>query len=154
VVTQLVAGARSLTKREDTAELKLAALVVNHVVLHALRPKESTLGDSELRSLSPEHVRMNVHHRDQYERVVLRVLQAGAKEGRFTLIEPKLTAYAIIAQSSHVGTWYRAGGRLGLKEVTEAYVGLALRTVAAAPVSAADVARLVDDAHVLHQALV
>src|ERR1700729_1567843 len=66
VVTQLINGARRLTKREKTPELKLAALVVNHVVLHALRPKESTLGDSELRSLTPEHLRINVRHRDQY----------------------------------------------------------------------------------------
>lgn len=152
VVTQLVSGARSLIKREKTAELKLAAVVVNHVVLHALRPKESTLGDSELRSLSAEHVRINVRHRDQYERVVLRVLQEGATEGRFELIEPKLTAYAIIAQSSHVGTWYRARGRLALDQVTETYVGLALRTVAAAPVPAEDVGRLVRDADALHRA--
>jgi AcrR family transcriptional regulator len=152
VITELVSGARSLIRRERAAELKLAAVVVNHVVLHALRPKESTLGDSELRSLSPEHVRINVRHRDQYERVVLRVLEDGAKDGRFELIEPKLTAYAIIAQSSYVGVWYRAGGRLGLEQVAEAYVELALRTVSAGPVLGEDVRRLVHDANAFHQA--
>ncbi len=153
VVTQLINGARRLTKREKTPELKLAALVVNHVVLHALRPKESTLGDSELRSLTPEHLRINVRHRDQYERIVLRVLTEGAEAQQFRLIEPKLSAYAIIAQSSHVGTWYRSGGRLDLKQVAEAYVGMALRTVAGPPVSGEDVKRLVDDADTLHQSL-
>jgi AcrR family transcriptional regulator len=153
VVTQLINGARRLTKREQTPELKLAALVVNHVVLHALRPKESTLGDSELRSLTPEHLRINVRHRDQYERIVLRVLTEGAQAQRFRLIEPKLSAYAIIAQSSHVGTWYRSGGRLDLTQVADAYVGMALRTVAGPSVSGEDVKRLVRDADALHQSL-
>jgi TetR/AcrR family transcriptional regulator, cholesterol catabolism regulator len=154
VVRQLIVGARHLIAREQTPEHRLAGLVVNHVVLHAMRPKESTLGDSELRSLTKEHLRTNIRHRDEYERLVLSVLDEGADARRFSLIEPKLTSYTIIAQSSHVGTWYRTSGRLSLQDVASAYVALALRTVAAEPLSEDDVQRLVADALLFHEAFV
>ena len=83
---------------------------------------------------------------------MLSVLDEGADAGRFSLIERKLTSFAIIAQSSHVGTWYRASGRLSLQDVASAYVALALRTVAAEPLSEDDVQRPVADAGLLYKA--
>jgi TetR/AcrR family transcriptional regulator, cholesterol catabolism regulator len=152
VVRQLIVGAKHLVAREQTPEQRLAGVVVNHVVLHAMRPKESTLGDSELRSLTKQHLRTNVRHRDDYERVVVGVLEDGRAAGCFSLIDAKLTAYALIAHSSHVGTWYRASGRLSLEEVADAYVALALRMVAADSLPEADVVRLVRDAQAFHEA--
>jgi AcrR family transcriptional regulator len=153
VVKQLVLGARHLVDNERTHEQRLASLVVNHVVLHAMRPKESTLGDSELRSLTQKHLRANVRHRDEYERLVVEVLEGGAADSTFSLIDTKLTAYAIIAHSSHVGTWYRPGGRLTVGAVAEAYVDLALRMVDAESLPTEDVQRLVEDAESFHAAL-
>jgi AcrR family transcriptional regulator len=152
VVRQLIVGAKHLVAREQTPEHRLAGVVVNHVVLHAMRPKESTLGDSELRSLTKQHLRTNVRHRDEYERVVVGVLEDGRTAGCFNLIEPKLTAYAVIAHSSHVGTWYRGNGRLSLETVADAYVALALRMVAASPLPEGDIKRLVRDAQAFHEA--
>jgi AcrR family transcriptional regulator len=152
VVRQLIVGAKHLVAREQTAEHRLAGLVVNHVVLHAMRPKESTLGDSELRSLTKQHLRTNVRHRDDYERVVVGVLEDGDAAGSFSLIDTKLTAFAVIAHSSHVGTWYRATGRLSLQAVANAYVALALRMVAAEQLPEDDIVRLVGDAHSFHEA--
>jgi TetR/AcrR family transcriptional regulator, cholesterol catabolism regulator len=151
VMRQLIGGARHLIAHERTPEHRLAALVVNHVVLHATRPKESTLGDSELRSLTKRHFRTNIRRRDEYERLVMSILNEGVDAGRFSLIEPKLTTYAIIAQSSHVGTWYRASGRLSLQDVASAYMALALRSVAAEPLSEDDVQRLLADARLFHE---
>jgi AcrR family transcriptional regulator len=150
VVSQLILGSREVAQREPTPELQLAALVVNHVVLHALRPRESTLGDSELRSLTGARHQANVGHRDEYEQLVIDILEGGVRAGRFDLIDPKLTAYAVIAQSSHVGTWFREPGRLGLADVAEVHVGLALRMVAAEPVSHEDVIRLVERVQAFH----
>jgi hypothetical protein len=122
------------------------------IALETYVPKESTLGDSELRSLTKQHLRTNVRHRHDYERVVVGVLEDGRGAGCFSLIDAKLTAYALIAHSSHVGTWYRASGRLSLEAVADAYVALALRMVAADPLPEADVVRLVRDAQAFHEA--
>jgi AcrR family transcriptional regulator len=150
VVKQLVLGARHLVDNERTHEQRLASLVVNHVVLHAMRPKESTLGDSELRSLTKKHLRANVRHRDEYERLVVDVLEAGGSDGAFSLIDTKLTAYAIIAHSSHVGTWYRRDGRMSVGDVAEVYVDLALRMVDAESLPKDDVQRLIANAESFH----
>ena len=151
VLEQLLDGARELIKREETPRLELAATVVNHVVLHALRPKETTLGDSELRSLTGERREVNIRTRDAYEEMVVDVLKRGRDEGAFDVINDKLTAYAIIAQASHVGTWYDATGRLSLEQVAQVQVGLALRMVSAEPVAATEVRRLVEDVRAFHE---
>jgi AcrR family transcriptional regulator len=151
VLEQLLDGARALVKRQQSPGLQLAALVVNHVVLHALRPKETTLGDSELRSLTGERLEVNIRIRDTYERLVVDVLERGLQDGAFDIIDVRLTAYAIIAQSSHVGTWYDPNGRLSLEQVTKVHVELALRMVAAAPVPATDIRRLVREVRAHHE---
>jgi TetR/AcrR family transcriptional regulator, cholesterol catabolism regulator len=150
VLEQLFAGARWLSERQERHELKLAALVVNHVVLHALRPKETTLGDSELRSLTGDRRAVNIRIRDTYERLVVDVLDRGAKDGAFEVIDTKLTAFAIIAQASHVGTWYHAGGRLSLEGVTDVHVRLALRLVGAEPIAGDELNRLVAEVREYH----
>jgi AcrR family transcriptional regulator len=150
VLEQLLAGARDVSSRQETHELELAGVVVNHVVLHALRPKETTLGDSELRSLSGERRAVNIRIRDTYEQLVLDVIERGAGSGSFNVIDAKLTAYAIIAQASHVGTWYHARGRLSLDAVTDVHVGLALRMVDAGPIAPGELSRLVAEVREFH----
>jgi hypothetical protein len=125
--------------------------MVNHVVLHALRPKETTLGDSELRSLTGERRAVNIGTRDRYEHLVVSVLERGERDGIFDVIDAKLTAFALIAQSSHVGTWYDGKGRLSLDQVIDVHVALALRMVAGPPVPDEGVRRLAQDAREFHE---
>jgi TetR/AcrR family transcriptional regulator, cholesterol catabolism regulator len=153
VIEQLTLGAKRLVASEDRHDLKLAALVVNHVVLHTLRPKETTLGDTELRSLTDSRRAANIRARDKYEGFVVGVLEDGAKHASFDLLDPKLCAYALIAQSSNVGIWYRQDGRLPLEEVAFVHVGLALRAVGAEPVERREVDRLCQAAREFHAAL-
>jgi TetR/AcrR family transcriptional regulator, cholesterol catabolism regulator len=150
VIEQLTLGAKRLAANEDRHELKLAAVVVNHVVLHTLRPKATTLGDTELRSLTGTRRAANIRARDKYERFFVGVLQDGAKHAGFDLLDPKLCAYALIAQGSNVGIWYRQDGRLALEDVAYVQVGLALRAVGAEPVERDAVSRLCDAARQLH----
>lgn len=153
VLSQLVRGIDEVVMLESRHELRLAALVISHVVLHTVRPAETTLGDSELRSLTGERYEASLRHRHAYQDHVVRILRNGAADDRFDLIDPKLTAYSIMAQSSHVGTWFRKTGRLSLTKAAEIYAGLALRQAAAQPVAAKDVVRLVDTTTEFHRSL-
>jgi TetR/AcrR family transcriptional regulator, cholesterol catabolism regulator len=152
VLDQLLDGAVWMVERRNAPRVELAGIVVNHVVLHALRPKETTLGDSELRSLTGERRAVNIRTRDAYEQLVVGVLERGEREGVFDIIDTKITAYAIIAQSSHVGTWYEPRGRLSLDAITDIYVGLALRLVGCAPLPTGEVRNLVQEVVALHDA--
>ena len=58
-----------------------------------------------------------------------------------------------MAQSSHVGTWYRESGRLSLPQVAETYVTLAFRMVGAEPLHSDTVRSLVDRLRAFHEAL-
>ena len=88
---------------------------------------------------------------DVYERLVFDVLVRGDTAGAFDVIDAKLTTYAIIAQASHVGTWYQALGRLTLEQVTDIQVGLALRLAGAEAVPRAEVTRLVAEVAAFHE---
>jgi AcrR family transcriptional regulator len=147
---QLIAGARAALDQEERPEQRLAALVINHVVLHALRPKEAILGETELRSLTGERLERAVRMRDEYEALVLRVLVQGAKGG-FDVLDLKLTGYSIISQCTNVGIWYREGGRLPLEDVVAVYARLGLRAAGAASVDEETIGRLAAGARAFHE---
>lgn len=149
-VRPLTAGAKQLSSLEPEPELKLAAIVANHVVLHALKPTTATLADSELRSLAGPMREEHLRARDEYEGLVIDVLRRGSRAGRFDLLDPKLVAYALIAQSSNVGIWYDPSGRLRLERIATIHIAMAMRLVAADPVADADVRRICDAARAFH----
>jgi TetR/AcrR family transcriptional regulator, cholesterol catabolism regulator len=148
---QLIAGARCALDREERPARRLAALAINHVVVHALRPKEAILGETELRSLTGERLEHALGMRDEYEGLVLGVLEQGRASGDFDLLDLKLTGYAVISQCTNVGIWYREDGRLGLEDVGGVYARLALRAVGAAAVDASGIGHLATGAREFHE---
>jgi AcrR family transcriptional regulator len=139
---QLIAGLRMVLGENVSEGRALAGLVVNHVIMHTLRPKEATLGDTELRSLSGARSEEILRMRDEYQDLVIGVLERGLEAGTFTILEPKLTAFSIIAQCTNVGIWFRADGRLALEEIAHVYANLALRMVGSASVDQKAIADL------------
>jgi hypothetical protein len=117
------------------------AVVVHHVVLHALRPLEATLGETELRSLTGDRLDLAVAKRDAYEAIIVGVLADGVHRGAFAPLDPKLTAFAVISMCTNVGIWYRPDGRLTLSEVAHAYATMATRLAGAPPADPALVDR-------------
>jgi hypothetical protein len=103
--------------------------------MHAQWPKEAILGDTELRSLTGERRKVVQRLRDEYERLLTDILADGREARAFELLDEKLTAYAILAQCTHVGTWYERRGRLTLTEVAFDYVAFGLRLAGAAPIA-------------------
>jgi TetR/AcrR family transcriptional regulator, cholesterol catabolism regulator len=127
----LLEGARVGVAKEAEPDRQLAAVVVCHVLMHAYRPKETILGDTELRSLTGQRRQRVQALRDAYERLVVGVLSAGRAAGTFDVLDDKLTAYAVLAQCTNVGVWYDRKGRMGLDEIAFVYVNFALRMVGA-----------------------
>jgi TetR/AcrR family transcriptional regulator, cholesterol catabolism regulator len=148
---QLVAGVRTVLDEEQRPDRQLAGCVVHHVVIHALRPKETTLGETELRSLTGKRRRHVLQMRDHYENLVLGVLEAGVRDGLFRALDSKLSTYAIISQCTNVGIWYREGGRLRLDEIAAVYANLALRIVGGPEAEQATVSRLAAAARAFHE---
>jgi AcrR family transcriptional regulator len=140
-MTLLADGVREAVALQPDPAARLAAVVVHHVALHALRPREATLGETELRSLTGERLQLAVARRDAYEAIVVGVLDEGVRTGAFEPLDPKLTAFAVISMCTNVGIWYRPDGRLTLSEVARSYAAMATRLAGAAPVGPALVDR-------------
>lgn len=110
----------------DPAE-RLAAAVKTHVMFHAERAKEVFIGNSELRSLSPDHRAHVVGLRDAYEQRIASILQEGAANGLFDVPDSKLLAYAIMSIGTQVSSWYRPDGRYELSDISALYGDFILR---------------------------
>jgi AcrR family transcriptional regulator len=132
---ELIDRVRVGTEQHAAPDHKLATLIIHHVLMHAHRPKEAILGDTELRSLTGERRKVVQRLRDEYERLLTEILTEGRDAGAFELLDEKLTAFAILAQCTHVGTWYARRGRLPLPEVARAYVGFGLRLAGAGAIA-------------------
>ena len=120
VLDQLLEGARSSWPGARTAPRAASwprsSSTTSCCTRCARRRRRS--GDSELRSLTGERRERQHPHPRRLRAARDRRARGGPEAGAFDIIDIKLTAYAIIAQASHVGTWYQPDGRLSLEEVT------------------------------------
>ena len=115
----------------------LRRFVAFHIEFHAVRRDEVFIGNAELRSLSEAHRREIVALRDSYERRLEAILRAGMAAGALKPGDVRVAGYALIAMLSGVCTWYRPGGRLGVKQLVRQYTRLALGAVGADAAAAA-----------------
>jgi AcrR family transcriptional regulator len=148
---ELIDRVRVGTEQQTAPERKLATLIIHHVLMHAHRPKEAILGDTELRSLTGERRKVVQRLRDEYESLLVGILAEGRKAGAFALLDEKLTAYAVLAQCTHVGAWYERRGRLSLPEVVYDYVQFGLRLVGAAAIAQDEFESLLSSAQAFYE---
>jgi AcrR family transcriptional regulator len=116
----------------DGPTTRLAQFAHFHIGYHLDRPEAVFIAYMELRNLSPENFRTLESLRRQYEDHLTQILQNGATSGAFTLTDPKMTSFALIAMLTGVTNWYRDGGRLSRDDVQTLYADMALRSVSAA----------------------
>ncbi|MDF1607576.1 TetR/AcrR family transcriptional regulator [Hoeflea sp. YIM 152468] len=100
-----------------------------HIRYHLDRSREVFISYMELRSLEEKNFRIIEQLRRSYETVPRAILERGAADGSFAIIDPQLTTMAIIAMLTGMTTWYRENGRLSLDEIEALYVRLVARLV-------------------------
>jgi len=125
----LLASLDSALAPSGTAHDRLQAFTAFHVSYHIARKREVFICYSELRSLDPENYEAIVALRRAYERRLIAILEDGLSEGRFTVTDPQVAAYGILAMLTGVCTWFRPKGRLSADEVVTLYTGMVLDAV-------------------------
>lgn len=95
-----------------------------HIRFHAARADAVFVSYMELRNLSPENFAALQALRRRYEDELEAILKAGQAEGVMRLPDTRLATMALIAMLTGVNTWFREGGRLGLDEIEDIYVGM------------------------------
>ena len=114
----------------------LEGFVRFHIRYHLDKADEVFLAYMELRSLEPENFRAVERLRQYYEGCLRKVIARGVQDNVFDVTDVPVATMAIIAMLTGLNTWFRAGGRLGVDEVTEIYVRMVLGSVGA-PVAVA-----------------
>jgi AcrR family transcriptional regulator len=120
--------ATALSSAGDDPVDRFIAVVVAHVRYHCDRPEESFIGNSELRSLSPEALERIVAKRDRQQAMFDETLIEGIRAGFLHAERPKEAARAIVTMCTAVATWYHRDGPLSADEIVRIYRDLALRT--------------------------
>ncbi|UYV38629.1 TetR/AcrR family transcriptional regulator [Rhodobacteraceae bacterium D3-12] len=103
----------------------------HHIRFHIERPEEVFIAYMELRNLTPENFAEIETLRRAYETELETILRDGVAAGAFTVSDPRVATYAVIAMLNGVNTWYRPQGRLSLGEVETLYWDMVRRTVGA-----------------------
>lgn len=119
--------------RHSGADQELLAFVAFHVRYHLLRKEEGVLGNMELRSLEGDDLEMVKQARHAYLREIQNILEQGIAQDRFDCDEPKLLAHILFNMLTHVCSWYRPDGPMGIDEIVSQYSQLSLRMTGYSP---------------------
>jgi len=116
---------------------QLEQFVRFHLHWHLARADAVFISYMELRNLTPENFAKIEARRRDYEDVLDGILRAGVATGVFSLPETRLGVFGIIALLNGVNTWFRAGGRLSLDEVSAVYLEMVRAAVGQSPAAQA-----------------
>lgn len=100
---------------------QLEAFMKATIGYYGTHVRESFIGSTELRSLPPLTRKKIQKLRDGYEERLTRILEDAVAAGT-DIPDVRMAAYALIAISSHVASWYHEGGPLGLDQVADQLV--------------------------------
>jgi AcrR family transcriptional regulator len=99
---------------------KLRRLIVAfvHTILDELH---GTALGLDLEALSPAHLKAVIVRRDQFDRGIRQVLDAGIRSGLFTPSDPKLLSFAILGAVNWIPRWYSPEGPATSQEIADRF---------------------------------
>lgn len=111
----------------DDAAAQLDVFVQILVKWHVNNHKETFIASIETRSLSRERHEEYQQLRDRFDVHLHEILERGAADGTFALIDTTVTSAALLTMLTAISRWYDPAGPLGLDEISGRYVALARR---------------------------
>lgn len=130
-LTARLTGALAALPPEAPADVRLAALVRAHVLLHTDFPLLAVVTNSELHVLDPALAQPALALRSECRGLLIETLERGVKDGAFTVPDLLLTATAIGALGMQVAHWFGPDQPAAGDQVAEVYARLALRMAGA-----------------------
>lgn len=123
--TLLDLAEQTMAESTDPA-VQLARLVRAHVAVQATNPQTTLIIDREFRSLGAENRTAILALRDTYEDLWARALATGLNTGVFHLPDARIARLALLEMCNGVANWYRPDGPMGMAELQDTFVRLAL----------------------------
>ncbi len=108
---------------------RLSAFICFHLRYHIPRREDVFLSYRELRGLDATQYTAICQLRDQYEAVLVGLIDAATAAGEASVDDAKLATRAIISMLTGVTQWYRDDGPLDIEAVQAQYLALVLHGV-------------------------
>ena len=84
-------------------------------------------------ALSPRRHRQIIARRDEYERMLRRIIEEGIAAGVFVPCDPKLVGFAILGAMNWIPKWYNPSGKRSAGEIAEAFSSYLVRALQKRP---------------------
>lgn len=106
---------------------QIRALATAHVRVHLEYPALARVTNREVRALSEEHLALVLQIRGESERMLLDVIERGARLGVFDPFHPRLAVLAIAAMGGRAAEWWSPDFENSIDEIASTYAEYALR---------------------------
>lgn len=113
-----------------TATERFCAFVRAHVAFHARCGQQARLVNLNFPNLGVERFERAVAARDAYEGWLRTTLTDGEQSGEMSVLDLRLTTYAVLQMCTGVSTWFRSDGPRTIDELCQVYIELTTRMVA------------------------
>ncbi|WP_405904109.1 TetR/AcrR family transcriptional regulator [Streptomyces sp. NBC_00656] len=120
---------RALSAAGEAPAEQLEALVSASVRFRSEHPVKSSIVLQEGRSLAPEHLARFRESEERASQQFRETIERGVSEGVFLTPYPEDARRAVIAMCNAIAQWYSPDGPVGIDELVERYVSLALTIV-------------------------
>jgi AcrR family transcriptional regulator len=109
---------------------RLEEYITRFVTYYVSNIKRVGLYYREWRFIEGERAKALRRQRRDYDEFILGLIEEAQATGEVPAsVDPKLTAYYLVAAINGISDWYRPGGSLSVSDVAERYALLALATV-------------------------
>ena len=115
-------------RASGSAGTRLRELLKRHIHAIAEDPYGGVLL-ADLDSLTAAQRRRYVTMRDQFERGVRRLIEAGMRSGEFRAADARLAGFAILGAINWIPKWYRPEGELSAAEIADGFADQFLRSL-------------------------
>jgi AcrR family transcriptional regulator len=116
---------------KDSPLVQMHEFVESHLEFHTTRLKEISIGNSELRNLEPENYKAIVALRREYFGVIHNIIKKGVEQKLFHVKDAKTAARVIIGTLNSVSGWYKVGGGVSQRELSDIYLAMIFRALGA-----------------------
>jgi len=125
---RLISIIKPLENDQITSPYEQLRFIIRNHLTHTLSYKKSykLLFDLGLDNLSPAKRKNIVSLRDEYDRILQRIIGRGVAQGNFCKIDEKLASYNIASMVARTIIWYSPTGRLSVAEIIDSLVKFAL----------------------------
>ena len=122
----LLESARPVAESDLTPAKKLRRILATHVHAITGHPDVLAVFLHEYKSVPAPRRGPLRALRDEYEHLLIAIIEEGIRRGEFRPLEPRLVAFGLLGMVNWLYAWYRPSGHLTPDQIAEGYISLTM----------------------------